>query len=60
MPVDQVGVEHGAVVAMEAFPEELIAFSLCHELEVDEAIAERLEALEVLCHIVFVFHEVLC
>ena len=60
MPVDQVGVEHGAVITMEAFPEELIAFSLGHELEVDEAIAERLETLEVLCHIVFVFHEVLC
>jgi hypothetical protein len=60
MPVDYVGIEHGAVVRVKSLPEKLIALSPGHELEVDEAIAERLETLEVLCHIIFIFHEVLC
>ena len=54
------GVKHGAIVAVEAFPEELVAFPLGHEFGVDEGIADRPEALKVFCHIVFVFHEVLC
>jgi hypothetical protein len=60
MPVDYVGIEHGAVVRVKSLPEKLIALFPGQELEVDEAIAERLETFEVLCHIVFIFHEVLC
>jgi hypothetical protein len=55
-----VGVKHGAVVAVKAFPEKLIAFSLGHEFGVNEGVADRLEVLKVFCHIVFIFHEVFC
>jgi hypothetical protein len=60
MPVDYVGIEHGMVIRVKSLLEKLIALSSGHKLEVDEAIAERLKTLEVLCHIVFIFHEVLC
>ena len=50
------GEKHGTVIRVKSLPEKLVALSPRDAIEVKDGLVEGLEMLEVLSHIIFIFH----